>query len=397
MLTAWTKLKQVPIAVWLIALGHGVTDLSPGALYVALPFIKAKLGLTYAEVSIIVLMQNITSSISQPIFGYYCDKKSRAYFMPAGTLLCGLALLGSLVSPNYYFVLLFTALSGLGNAAFHPEAAKWINRLSGRSAGKGASLFGIWGSIGVSLGSLFLAFLLEAGNPLFLWLYLLPFALCTPLLLYVTKNLPTVEAAPVAGLRQLKASINWSISALLGMVAARATISSSIGAFVPLYYISYLNGSALYASSLLMVYSLSGAVGTMLGGICSDKYGSKPVMIYSILPLSLLLYVFRDATGLWPFIILAIISILLSATFTSSLVLIQKMMPGNIGMASGLNLGFSVGLGTMGVLLLGKAADLWTMPIIFDILVVLPVIAFILTLFVREPALTLQTAKAESM
>lgn len=68
------------------------------------------------------------------------------------------------------------------------------------------------------------------------------------------------------------------------------------------------------------------------------------------------------------------------------------MMSGNIGMASGLNLGFSVGLGTMGVLLLGKAADLWTMPIIFDILVVLPVIAFILTLLVREPALTLQTA-----
>lgn len=102
-------------------------------------------------------------------------------------------------------------------------------------------------------------------------------------------------------------------------MVARATISSSIGAFVPLYYISYLVGSALYASSLLMVYSLSGAVGKlMLGGICSDKYGSKPAMIYSILPLSLLLYVFRDATGLWPFIILAIISILLSATLPAA-------------------------------------------------------------------------------
>jgi len=129
----------------------------------------------------------------------------------------------------------------------------------------------------------------------------------------------------------------------------------------------------------------AGAFGTMLGGIMSDKYGSKTVMVYSILPLTFLMYVFRFAEGIWPFLILGIVSILLTATFTSSLVLIQKMMPNNVGMASGLNLGFSVGLGTMGVLALGKVADIWGMPMIFDILAFLPMVALGLTGFIREP------------
>jgi MFS transporter, FSR family, fosmidomycin resistance protein len=282
-------------------------------------------------------------------------------------------------------VLLFTALSGLGNAAFHPEAAKLVNRLSGKSIGKGASLFSVWGSIGVAVGTVFMAFLLSAGAEAEFYLLAVPFLLSGALLTYVARSLPPVTAAVQTSLSKLKAAVNWSVLALLGMVAARATISSGISAFVPLYYVSYLNGSPLYASSLLTVYMAAGAAGTLVGGFMSDKYGSKTVMICSVLPLAFLLYAFRFADGIWPFVILAASSVLLSATFTSSLVLIQKMMPGNIGMASGLNLGFSVGLGTLGVLALGKVADLYGIPVIFDVLAFLPVVAFILTLVIHEP------------
>lgn len=377
--------RSVPTYVWLIALGHGVTDLSPGALYVALPFLKAKLGLSYAQVSAIVLMQNITSSLSQPFLGYYSDRSPKAWLMPAGSVLCGAAMLASLVVADYYLVLLFTALSGLGNAAFHPEAAKAVNCLSGKSVGKGTSVFSVWGSIGVASGSMLAAFLLSQGGASLIYLFIIPFVLSGAALTYVALHLPPAPAVCKNALQQLKTSFNWSVVSLLGMVAARATVSSGISAFVPLYYVSYLHGSAMYASSLLTVYMAAGAFGTMLGGIMSDKHGSKTVMVYSILPLSLLMYIFRFADGIWPFVILALVSMLLTATFTSSLVLVQKMMPGNVGMASGLNLGFSVGLGTMGVLALGKVADLWSMPMIFDILAFLPVIALFLTWFIREP------------
>lgn len=379
------SIKKIPKQIWMIALGHGVADLAPGALYVALPFFKAELGLSYVEVSMIVLVQNITASLSQPIFGYFSDQAPRSWLMPVGCFVCGLAMLFSFFTTNYLAVLALMALSGLGNAAFHPEAAKVVNRLSGKSLGKGASLFSVWGSFGMALGGLFMAFLLSAPEKSTLYLFGLPFLLCTAVLAYVAVSLPKIKLSGVSGLRQLQASISASILCLLGMIAARSTVGAGISAFVPLYYVSYLQGSSLYASFLLTVYMVAGAFGTMLGGAMSDRYGSKPVMIYSILPLAFLMYGFRFTVGIWPFVILAVMSILLSATSTSSLVLIQKMMPGNIGMASGLNLGFSVGLGTLGVLSLGKVADVWGVPFIFDILSVLPVIAFILTCFIREP------------
>lgn len=381
----FSMFRSVPKYIWFIALGHGVADLSPGALYVALPFLKAKLALSYAQVSAIVLMQNITSSLSQPFLGYYSDRSPTPWLMPAGCLLCGVAMLSSLIVSNYHWVLFFTALSGLGNAAFHPEAAKIVNRLSGQSVGKGASLFSVWGSIGVASGSMLMAFFISQQSESIFYYYLIPFLVAGVLLAYVAIRLPAAPPAPKNGLVQFKSSLNWSIFSLLGMVAARATVSSGISAFVPLYYVSYLHGSTIYASSLLTVYQAFGALGTMIGGIMSDKYGSKTVMIYSILPLSMLMYFFRIADGVWPFVILATASMLLTATFTSSLVLIQKMMPGNVGMASGLNLGFSVGLGTMGVLALGKVADLWSLPVIFDILAFLPVVALFLTWFIQEP------------
>jgi FSR family fosmidomycin resistance protein-like MFS transporter len=378
--------KTVPKSVWLIVIAHAVTDLAPGALYVALPFLKAKLGLTYAEVTAIVLIQNLASSVSQPFFGYCSDQKARPWLMPAGCLISGLVMLASLLVPSYYLVLLCTAISGLGSSAFHPEAAKMVNLLGGKSKGKVVSLFSVGGNIGFAFGSLFLAALLLGGSSPTLFIYILPCIVTSAALFYVTTYLPCPEGEKCGSLGTLKACINWPLLALLGMVLTRATVASGISTFVPLYYVSYLQGSQLYASSLLTVYLGAGAVGTLLGGVMSDRYGSKQVMIYSILPIAGLLYLFKMVDGPWVFVLLALASILLSATFTSSLVLAQKMMPRNIGMASGLTLGFSIGLGTMGVLGLGRVADIWGLPIVFDLLAVLPIIGFILTLFVQEPA-----------
>lgn len=377
--------RNVPRAVWLIALGHLVADLSPGALYVALPFLKAKFSLSYAQVSAIVLTQNIASSVSQPLFGYISDQKHRLWLMPLGCMTTGLFMAASLFAPSYYLVMACTAISGLGNAAFHPEAAKTVNFIGGREKGKAVSLFSLGGYAGVALGSMLLAVLLLGGQSPRILLYILPSIFIGAALLYELKNIPCPELKGKGSLGTLKECINWPLLALLGMILTRATVTSGISTFVPLYYISHLGGDAIYASSLLTVYLSAGAVGTMFGGILSDRYGSKMVMLYSILPIALLMYWFLSASGIWIFIILALVSILLSATATSSLVLTQKMMPRNVGMASGFTLGFSVGLGTMGVLGLGWAADHWGIMLVFDILILLPMIGFFLTMFIREP------------
>lgn len=270
-------------------------------------------------------------------------------------------------------------------AAFHPEAAKTVNFLGGKEKGKAVSLFSLGGYIGVALGSLFLAALLLGGQSVKILFYILPSILICAALFYEITTIPRPEIKGKGSWGTLKECVNWPLLALLGMILTRATVTSGISTFVPLYYVSHLGGSEIYASSLLTVYLAAGAVGTMIGGILSDRFGSKQVMLYSILPIALLMYWFLSAGGIWVFVILALANILLSATATSSLVLTQKMMPKNIGMASGFTLGFSIGLGTMGVLGLGRVADIWGITWVFDILVLLPVIGFILTLFIREP------------
>jgi FSR family fosmidomycin resistance protein-like MFS transporter len=377
--------SKLPKALWIVAIAHGVTDLSAGALLVALPFLKAKFALTYAQVSVIALMQNLTSSASQPLFGYFSDRSPRPWLMPAGCLLSGVAMLASLWAPHYYLTLLFTAIAGLGMAAFHPEAAKTASQLSGKAKGKGVSLFAVGGNAGFAVGSLLLATLLYGGFSIKVLLYILPYVLLGIPLIQMTRNLVRPEAKQPGSLKSFRASINWPLLSLLGMVLSRSTVAAGISTFVPLYYVSYLHGSEIYASSLLTVYLATSAFGTLLGGAMSDRYGSKRVMIYSILPISVLLYLFPIAGDIGAFVVLSLASILLSATFTSSLILAQRMMPNNVGMASGLTIGLSVGLGAMGVLALGKVADVWGMPLIFTVLACLPVIGFILTLFVKEP------------
>ena len=377
--------KKMPKALWIVVLAHGVTDLSAGALLVALPFLKAKFALSYAEVSAIALMQNFTSSVSQPLFGYFSDRSPRPWLMPVGCLLSGIAMVASLLAPHYYLTLLFTAITGLGMAAFHPEAAKTANRLSGKAKGKGVSLFAVGGNGGFAIGSLLLGALLYSNVSTGVLLYIIPYALLGIPLIQMTRNLPKPEVKQVGSLKTLRAAVNWPLVSLLGMVLSRSTVAAGISTFVPLYYVSYLHGSEMYASSLLTVYLASSALGTLVGGAMSDRFGSKRVMLYSILPISLLLYLFPIVGDIGAFVVLSCASILLSATFTSSLVLAQKMMPNNVGMASGLTIGLSVGLGAMGVLALGKVADIWGMPLIFTILAYLPVVGFVLTLFVEEP------------
>lgn len=380
------SIKDTPYLVWLIACAHAVTDLAPGALFVALPYFKVKFGLNYAELTAIVLLQNLTSSVSQPVFGYLSDKKPHPWWMPVGCLLTGFVMLASLQVPNYALVLICTAISGFGSAIFHPEAAKTVNWLSGQAKGRGASLFSVGGNIGFALGSFFLGALL-LGDSYMLYLFALPYVITVSAFLPVRKSLLRApQNQKIAGAAKKSAvKFNLALLALLGMVLARATVNSGISTFVPLYYMSFLHGTQAYSASLLTVFLAAGAVGTLLGGTSSDKYGSRRVMLCSIMPVAFLLYAFKLASGIWPFVILAAVGVLLAATFTSSLVLAQKMMPNNIAMASGLTLGFSIGLGSMGVLLLGQVADMAGLPLVFDVLAFLPVAAFILTLFIEEP------------
>jgi MFS transporter, FSR family, fosmidomycin resistance protein len=376
--------KEIYHKVLLLAAGHAVTDLPQGAILVALPFLKDHFGLTYTQVSVIMLIQSLTSSVSQPIFGYWSDRKPSPWLMPVGCLLSGVGMLASLWASSYEWLLVFTFLSGLGVAAFHPEGAKAAHLLSGNAKGKGVSLFVVGGSAGMAAGSLFLAILLANGPGPQLFLYLVPSLIIGIPLFRVAARIPRQESGRTSAGQQCKNLASFSLLALLLVVFVRAMISSGLSTFIPLYFVSYLQESQVFASSLLSIYLAAGAIGTLIGGALSDRYGSKKVMLWTIAPVSLVVYLFQIASGVWIFAILAVASIPLSAAHSSSLVLAQRMMPGNVGMASGLTLGFSFGVGSLGVLILGRVADLWALPVVFEILTVLPLLGLVFTWFVQD-------------
>lgn len=379
--------RSLPKAVWLIGANHGCVDLTAGAFYVALPFVKANLNLSYAEITAIVFIQSLTSSIVQPLFGYFSDKNPKAWFMPVGCLITGFTLPLILFAPSYPLIFLLTAINGLGSAAFHPLGAKTVNLVSSPTTkGKSLSIFSMFGSGGLVVGSLFIAILLRSGIGWHLWFYTLPSFFIAFSMFRLIPKLPKYEVKTKA-----KAETNFSqfftvsILAFLGMMLSRATITSGINTFVPLYYISYLQGDPLIASLLISVFQGAGVIGTLIGGLMSDRYGSRQVMLVTMLPVILTLYLFQHLTGIGVFIALALTGILLSATTTSSLVLIQKLMPDNLAMASGINLGFSSGLSAIGIFAMGIVADHWGLQVVFTILMLLPIWGFIMTYLIKEP------------
>jgi FSR family fosmidomycin resistance protein-like MFS transporter len=371
----------------MLAIAHAVTDIPQGALLVALPYFKAKFALSYTQVSLIILLQSISSSLVQPVFGYFSDRISQPWLMPLGCIVSGAAMFASLWAPNYDLLLFFTLISGLGVAAFHPEGAKMANRLSGPAKGKGVSLFVVGGSAGMAIGSLFLGVLLADGPSAKLFLFVLPSLLMAIPLFKLAAEVPLrASSGLTATTGDIRGLLSASLAALLGVVVTRATVSSGLSTFIPLYYVSFLQGDPLYASSLLTVYLASGALGTLAGGALSDRFGSRKIMIWSITPMPIIIILFQLSSTVWVFPVLAVASMLMSAAHSSSLILAQGMMPGNVGMASGLTLGFSFGIGALGVLALGRVADIWTLPLVFDILAVLPLVCLVLTLFVRDSA-----------
>ncbi|MDR2870535.1 MAG: MFS transporter [Deferribacteraceae bacterium] len=382
-------IQSIPKPVWLISANHMSVDLSAGAFYIVLPYIKAKFGLNYLEITTIVLVNSISASILQPLLGYICDKKPRAWLMPAGCLLTASTLPLILFSPYYWMVCALTALNGLGSASFHPLGAKTANMVTAYNRkGRSLSIFSLGGSFGVMAGSVFISLLMEAGVGWHIWIYSLPSIVIAISMFRIIPSLPPYPPSRKRedGKSSLADVLKLSMLAFFGMLIARAIVMNGLSTFVPLYYISHLGGNQLTAGFLLSFFMGAAVIGTLLGGMLSDKYGSKRVMLVSILPVTPLIFIFERSSHAGIFITLALAGILLAATNTSSLALIQKLLPDNLGMASGINLGLSVGLSAIGVIALGNMADIKGLELVFTILAILPIFGFVMTLFIREPS-----------
>jgi MFS transporter, FSR family, fosmidomycin resistance protein len=381
------RVKPHTKLIALLALGHFVIDVSQGSLPALLPFLKQHHALSYAQAAMILLAANLTSSIVQPLFGYLSDQLARRWILPVSVFVsgAGIALLG--LAPGYPGVLALVVVMGLGVAAWHPEGYKTATGVAGDRKATALSWFSLGGNVGIALGPPLITFLITGLGPEGTLGMLLPAVLVGMLFVAVLPMLSR-EAAPVkaaAGARREGATMPSAMALLILVVSIRAWASFGFTTFVPFYYVDTLAADPRIVGLLLFVFLGAGALGTVVAGPIADRVGPRPFMKWVLLAAAPFGVLFLLSSGPIAFVMLALYGGVLTSSFSVSIVLGQSYLPRHAGMASGLIVGFAIGLGGAGVTALGWVADRWGVPAALWISAMMPLVAFVPTRLLPAP------------
>jgi MFS transporter, FSR family, fosmidomycin resistance protein len=340
----------------LLSAGHASVDFSGGALPALLPFLKIEFGLSYTLVAVLILASTLSSSIIQPLFGLWSDRRGAIWLLPVGVAIGGIGMAAASDAPQYWLVVLLVVVSGLGTAAYHPEGSKFAAYTSGRKRASGMSLFSVGGNVGYGLGALvvtpiIVAFGLKGG-----WLLAVPAIAVAVWLLVGTRYL--LGFVPDADARAWKGGENdvRSLVILLVVITFRSLAWFGLITFVPLYEVSQ-GHSKSYGNYVFAAMLLVGAIGTLIGGPLADRFGLRTVLMGSFAVCTPLILVFLLVGGIPGAVALAGVGAAVVGTFGITMVMAQEFLPGNIGMASGLAVGFAIGLGGVAAVFLGAVAD----------------------------------------
>lgn len=401
------EMALLPLAV--VSLGHLVVDMYTGGFPILFPILQSKYDLTYAQIGLLVLLSQITSSVLQPLFGFWSDRLNARFILQAGLGLAALGLIMIMSASSFLFVLLGTIVMGLGVAAYHPEGSKLALFAGGQRKATAMSAFALCGNLGLSMGPGLMAFGLALfqgrGGELSGAILFVPVALVTLLIVQVTSAklyelLPArdhvaetgsrKQAAPDAGkasfgqakalkLSQLRlkswpAHYRWMF-VLLIYIFVRSSAHTGIQTLIPLYYQGHLGATEAYSSLMLTVFLAGGVVGTLVGGLLADTVGSRTISIVSfLLSAPLIVLVPYMGGGTAAIALMFIAGVTLIASFSLTTVMGQTFMPLNVGLASGLTLGFSVGTGGVGAAFLGVIADAWGLQSVWMVVALLLIV-----------------------
>jgi FSR family fosmidomycin resistance protein-like MFS transporter len=373
-----------------LSFSHLLNDTMQSLLPAIYPLLKTSFQLSFTQIGLITLTNQLTASLLQPLVGFYTDRYPKPYSLAVGMgfTLAGLVLLG--LASHFALILVAAALVGMGSSVFHPEASRVARMASGGRHGFAQSLFQVGGNAGTSFGPLLAALIIVPGGRIqVLWFSLVALAgivVLTKVGHWYRENTHLLKPAAKAhggdsGLPSRK--VYLALVILVALVFSKYFYLTSMTSYYTFFLIQKFQLSVEASQYFLFIFLFAVAAGTIIGGPVGDHIGRKRVIWASILgvaPFTLLLpYANLVECG----ILTAIIGVILASAFSAIVVYAQDLVPGNVGMIAGLFFGLAFGMGGIGSAVLGKLADVTSITFVFQICSFLPLLG-VLTWFLPD-------------
>ena len=378
-----TKSKAATSVLLMVSMGHLLNDMFQSVIPSIYPMIKETLGLSFMQIGAITLTNQITSSLLQPLVGYFSDRHPKPYALVVGMCftLAGLMLLS--MANSFPLVLLSVAFVGVGSSVLHPESSKIARMASGGAKGMAQSVFQVGGNVGRAIGPVAVALVVVPhGQGSIRW-----FALLAVVALWVltricrwyrrqlelygrSKSKFDLENVSHLSRRQIVVAL----VVLLVLMFSKDFYTANIQSYLTFYMIEKFGLSVTASQYVLFAFLVSTAVGLLVGGEVGDRYGRKYVIWFSILgssPFALLLPYCNVA---WTIVLAILVGMVMSSAMSAILVYGTELLPGNVGMISGAFFGLSFGLGGIGSALFGWLADLTSIQYVFQLTAFLPLL-----------------------
>jgi MFS transporter, FSR family, fosmidomycin resistance protein len=363
-----------------ISSAHMVNDMMQSLILAMYPILKGEFSLSFSQIGLITLTYQLTASLLQPLVGLVTDRHPQPYSLPLGmfSTLIGLMLLA--VAPNFGILLLAAAFIGIGSSIFHPESSRIARLASGGKHGFAQSVFQVGGNLGTAIGPLLAAAVIAPfGQRSVAW-FGLAALLGIGLLLQVSRWYAAHHIA-AGGSKNVTAEslyprkvVIGAIAVLLVLIFSKYFYVAGLSSFYTFYVMERFGLSVQSAQLHLFLFLFASALGTVLGGPIGDRIGRKPVIWVSILGVAPFALLLPHANLFWTTTLTIVIGLILSSAFSAILVYAQELMPGKVGMVSGLFFGFAFGMGGLGAAVLGIFADLTSIDFVYHTIAYLPLL-----------------------
>ena len=367
-----------------VSVSHMINDMVQALLPSIYPILKSSFRLNFGQVGLLSLVYQVVASLLQPLIGFYTDRRPKPYALAFGMCftLAGIAVLA--VAPTFALLLVGSAIIGAGSAIFHPESSRIARIASGGQHGFAQSFFQVGGNTGSAIGPLLAAFLvLPLGQRGVAWFSIA--AVAGILILYRVgkwRSHHLANAAPghVSLDRRPMMPRRTVMSALciLGaLIFSKYFYLASLSSYYTFYLIHRFNVSVRSSQLHLFVFLGAAAAGTFFGGPIGDRIGPKYVIwgsILGVLPFTLLL---PHANLFWTGILSGVIGFVIASAFSAIVVYAQELMPGRVGLVSGIFFGLAFGMGGIGAAVLGRIADATSITFVYQICAWLPAIGLL--------------------